>query len=75
MVIPESAQLGTLWVCYRRHGDARGIVSPGCSALLTEVRQEDGTVEYLRAGERIRMDWDSFSQFYARSGSQRAGDQ
>jgi len=39
------------------------MVYPGSTALLTEVRQEDGTVEFVRGGERSRMDWESFSAF------------
>jgi len=68
VVIPESILPGTLWVCYRDHWHLRGTVCQGSTALLTEVRQGDGTVEYLRASEMNRMDWVSFSQCYVRKG-------
>jgi len=63
-VIPQSIQPGTLWVCFRDYWHHRGMVNQGSTALLTEVRQVYGTVEFVRAGERIRMDWDSFSWYY-----------
>jgi hypothetical protein len=47
------------------------MVHPGSTALLTEVRREDGTVEFVRGGERIRMDWDSFSAFHMHTSLER----
>lgn len=67
-VIPSSIQPGTLWVCTRDHWH-HGVLPPhwvnrGSTALLTEVRQEDGTVEFVRCGQKCNMDWDSFSGLY-----------
>lgn len=47
------------------------MVNQGSTALLTEVRQEDGTVEFVRGGERNRMDWDSFSAYHMRTSLER----
>ena len=74
-MIPSSIQPGTLWVCIRDHWH-HGVLPPhwvnrGSTALLTEVRQEDGTVEFVRGGEMSRMDWDSFSAFHVHTSLER----
>ena len=63
-VIPQSIQPGTLWVCTRDHWHHFSVVNRGSTALLTEVRQEDGTVEFVRDGQKCNMDCDSFSWCY-----------
>ncbi len=71
MVIPQSIRPGTLWVCFRDHWHIRGVVLKGSTALLTEVQREDGTVEFVRGGERSRMDWDSFSAYHMHTSLER----
>lgn len=70
-VIPSSIQPGTLWVCFRDHWHHRGMVHPGSTALLTDVRREDGTVEFVRGGERSRMDWETFSAYHMHTSLER----
>ena len=70
-MIPSSIRPGTLWVCFRDHWHIRGVVLKGSTALLTEVRREDGTVEFVRGGERSWMDWDSFSAHHMHTSLER----
>lgn len=70
-MIPSSIQPGTLWVCFRDHWHIRGVVLKGSTALLTEVQREDGTVEFVRGGERSRMDWESFSAYHMHTSLER----
>lgn len=70
-MIPQSIQPGTLWVCFRDHWHIRGVVLKGSTVLLTEVQREDGTVEFVRGGERSWMDWDSFSAYHMHTSLER----